>query len=222
MADPPDHFTTLGGVGTGDYRSRGSKFLAFASRLDDEAGVTGVVEDLKALHPKARHWCYAYRIGVDGNRWRANDDGEPANSAGRPILGQIDAAGLTNVLVVVVRYFGGTKLGVPGLIEAYRSAAAEALASAPRVEAIAERSLIIRTDYAHYADLLQAANQPPWRVVEMIAEQEVELRLACPASAFAGAYRNLWLVLAKAYPGEERLEEDPAGYLMEFCEAAKS
>ena len=212
MSDTPDRFTTLASVGEGLYRSRGSKFIGRAQRLDDEAALPAVLDALRGAHPKARHWCYAYRIGLSGDRWRANDDGEPGNSAGRPILGQIDAAGVTNVVVVVIRYFGGTKLGVPGLIEAYKSAAAEALAAAERLEAVIERGVEITTDYTRYNTLLQAANEAPWRVVTLVAETQVQVHVACPASDFEAAFRRLWLVLAEAYPGEERLEESPPGY----------
>ena len=120
------------------------------------------------------------------------------------------------MLVVVIRYFGGTKLGVPGLIEAYRSATAEALAAALQVEQVVETKLVIRTDYAHYADLLQAVNEAPWRVVKLEADAAVEVLIACPRSSFAEAHRQLWLVLAKAYPGEERLDESPPGYQLEL------
>ncbi len=208
----PDSYLTLGAIGEGRYSSKGSKFLAYAYRIDEEAALGAHLQALRELHHKARHWCYGYRIGLGQDRWRANDDGEPAGSAGRPILGQIDSAGLTNVLVVVVRYFGGTKLGVPGLIEAYRTAAADALARAPKVVALVERQLLIRTDYGHYASVLQAVNCEPWRVVELLAEAEVEVRIACPASLFGAAHRELWRGLAGVYAGEERVEEEILGF----------
>ena len=105
--------------------------------MESEEQVKQIVSSLKKEYHDARHHCYAYRIGKDGQQWRANDDGEPSGSAGRPILGQIDSAGLSDVLVVVVRYFGGIKLGIPGLIRAYKTSTAEALASAPVKEKIA-------------------------------------------------------------------------------------
>ena len=205
-------YRTLAAASTGLFRDRGSKFLAFAYRIDDEQEVAARVAELRSAHYKARHWCYGYRIGRSGDRWRANDDGEPANSAGRPILGQIDSAELTNVLVVVVRYFGGTKLGVSGLTTAYRTAAAEALAAGRVVEAVEERRLRIRTDYAHLSDLMQAAKTEPWRLVRQELSDSVEVVLAAPADQFETAHRRLWLVLAKAYPGEEQLDRSPTGY----------
>jgi uncharacterized YigZ family protein len=125
--DLPERYASLRSVGDGDYREKGSKFLARAWPVADEAAISAALDSLRAEHPKARHVCYAWRLGLLGQRYRANDDQEPSGSAGRPILGRIDHHGLTQVLVAVVRYFGGVKLGVPGLIHAYRSAAEDAL-----------------------------------------------------------------------------------------------
>lgn len=125
-----DTYQTIKGAASGEFRDRGSKFLAYAYPLAAAGGWQELLEALKREHPKARHHCYAYRWGTDGNNFRANDDGEPSGTAGRPILGQIDSFGLTNVVVIVVRYFGGTKLGTSGLINAYRTSAAAALANA--------------------------------------------------------------------------------------------
>ena len=105
------------------FKDKGSKFIAYAFPLTSENEVNSHIQFLKNEHHKARHWCYAWRIGVDSPKYRANDDGEPNNSAGQPIYGQILSFKLTNILVVVVRYFGGTKLGVGGLINAYKTAA---------------------------------------------------------------------------------------------------
>ena len=134
MAAPPDHFFTIEGPSFGEYKEKGSKFLAYAFRMDRESDFVQKMESVKAEHPKARHYCYAWKIGTDNNHFRANDDGEPSGSAGRPILNQILSHGLTNILIIVVRYFGGTKLGVPGLIKAYKEAAEEALNSAVKAE----------------------------------------------------------------------------------------
>lgn len=205
-------YNTIIGQSEGFFRSRGSKFHGYATRLDDESDADVYLQRLRGTHPKARHWCYAYRIGSTPDRYRANDDGEPNNVAGRPILGQIDASGLTNLLVVVVRYFGGTKLGVPGLIEAYRTAAAEAIAAAKRVEGIVERHVCIATDYAHLAPLMQAIKVAPWRTVDQTLDANVRVRVAAPADEFEEAFARLWRVLAEAYPGEEELNRSPAGY----------
>ena len=135
---------------------------------------------LRAAHHKARHWCYAYRLGTDGNRFRAYDDGEPAGSAGRPILGQIDSAGLTDVLVVVVRYFGGTLLGVPGLIHAYKSATALALAEADIIEKAVCRTVWLRCDYAHLSEALRIAKQHQAEVLQQDLQFDCRIELRIP------------------------------------------
>lgn len=112
------------------YKDKGSKFIGYAYPVKDEAAIKEKLEFIRQEHPKATHHCYAYRLGLDKNNYRTNDDGEPNGTAGKPILGQIDSIGITNTLVVVVRYFGGTKLGVSGLIDAYKETARETLAVA--------------------------------------------------------------------------------------------
>lgn len=125
-----DIYQTIVNPTTGDYRDRGSKFLAYAYPVFSEEEIRNYLEEVKKEHPKAGHHCYAYRLGVTGDDFRANDDGEPSGSAGRPILGQIDSFGLTNVLIIVVRYWGGSKLGIPGLINAYKQSTIDALSVA--------------------------------------------------------------------------------------------
>ena len=134
-------YSTIAAHVQAEIKDKGSRFIAYAYPIQSVAQVKQYVDALREEHHKARHWCYAYRLGVDGLQFRANDDGEPSGSAGRPILGQIDSAGLTDVLVVVVRYFGGTLLGVPGLIQAYKNSTAEALAIAEIVEKNIEKTV---------------------------------------------------------------------------------
>ena len=122
-----DRYDSIAGPSTGLYKDNGSKFLAFAYPVESEEEVRKHLDALRKEYFDARHHCYAYRIGHQGQLWRANDDGEPSSTAGRPILGQILSAGLSDVLVVVVRYFGGTLLGTGGLMVAYREAAKGAL-----------------------------------------------------------------------------------------------
>jgi len=125
-----DSYKTLNAPTEGFFRDRGSKFLAFAYPIEKEEDTKSLLASLRELHPKAVHHCYAYRLGLDRTHFRANDDGEPSGSAGKPILNTLYAHDLTNVLVVVARYFGGTLLGVPGLINAYKTATDEALKAA--------------------------------------------------------------------------------------------
>jgi uncharacterized YigZ family protein len=131
------------------FKEKGSKFLAYAYPLSKQEEVEDILLSLKKAHPKARHWCYAWQIGVENPTYRYNDDGEPNNSAGKPIFGQIQSFDLTYVLVVVVRYFGGTKLGVGGLVTAYRSAAKMALENAVIVERTLMEKVSLQFDYVH-------------------------------------------------------------------------
>jgi len=127
-------FLTIAQKGAGLYKEKGSKFYAFTYHVQDESEVKAIIDLLWKEHPGACHVCYAFKLGYDGKLYRAADDGEPSNSAGQPILGQINAFGVTQVLVAVVRYYGGTKLGVGGLMHAYRVAAKEALENSEVVE----------------------------------------------------------------------------------------
>lgn len=152
-------YTTIATPGTGDFRDRGSKFFAFSYPVSSVIEVKEKLQVLKKEHPKAAHHCYAYRIGTDGTQYRANDDGEPSGSAGKPILGQIDSMGLTNVLVVVVRYFGGSLLGVPGLINAYKTATAQSLETVPKTEKWIEDLFEINFDYPAMGETLYLLKQ---------------------------------------------------------------
>lgn len=134
MANILDTYHTIDEPAYGEYKEKGSKFLAFAYPMDEEESMQEYLNIARAEHHKARHFCYAYQIGLTGDRYRINDDGEPSGTAGKPILGQILSFGLTNVAIIVIRYFGGTKLGVSGLIQAYREAAKAALETAHIVE----------------------------------------------------------------------------------------
>jgi uncharacterized YigZ family protein len=147
-------YCTLAGRGEGLLKDRGSKFLAFASPVASAGDIKSILQALKKEHPKAVHHCYAWRMGTNGTEHRAVDDGEPQGSAGKPILGQIDSAGVTNSLVVVVRYFGGTLLGVPGLIAAYKGSAALAIeAAGTRVKQV-EQPIELELDYPAMGEVL--------------------------------------------------------------------
>jgi len=152
-------YKTIAAAGTGDFRDRGSKFLAYAYPIVTVQDVKEKLQQLKKEHPKANHHCVAWRIGITGDSYRATDDGEPSGSAGKPMLGQIDSMGLTNVLVVVVRYFGGTLLGVPGLINAYRTATAMALEPLPTTEKWVEEMYEISFDYPSMGEVLYLLKQ---------------------------------------------------------------
>ncbi len=142
-----DFYTTIVKPSSAEFKDRGSKFFAFAFSIKTPEDFKKELQELKKEHPKAVHHCFAYRIGTDGNNFRSSDDGEPSGTAGKPILGQIDSKGITDVAVVVVRYWGGTMLGVPGLINAYKTATALALQITPIVEKQIEVNYSIEFDY---------------------------------------------------------------------------
>lgn len=143
-----DCYKSISAPCKGIFKDKGSKFLAFAYPVDSEEQVKEIISGIRKEYFDARHHCYAYRLGLMADKWRANDDGEPSSTAGKPILGQLVANDLSDILIVVVRYFGGILLGTPGLINAYKSAAADAIANATVVEKIATVRYRIRFDYA--------------------------------------------------------------------------
>ena len=172
----------------------------------------GFVEALRKEHFKARHHCFAWRLGLDGQRFRANDDGEPSGTAGRPILGQIDAAGLTDVVVVVVRYFGGTLLGASGLIQAYRESAAEALRQARVVEKIVQDNFQITVDYGLMPELMNAIKKLDLDISRQDfndtgAEIEIGIRKSEVADKLLQMKALLWKVSAE----EAQTLEWPSG-----------
>lgn len=145
--EPFDAYKSIAGPSEGLFKDNGSRFIALAYPVETEEEVREIVSRLRKEYHDARHHCYAYRLGYKRDVFRASDDGEPSGSAGRPILGQIDSLGLSDVLVVVVRYFGGIKLGIPGLIRAYKTSSADALSQATVIEKIAARRFRLHFDY---------------------------------------------------------------------------
>lgn len=154
-----DHFFTITKTGEGLYKEKGSKFLAFAYPVTSIDEVNNKLESLRKEFHDARHYCYAYILGNEGSQIRANDDGEPNHSAGDPILGQIKSFNLTNTLIVVVRYFGGTKLGVSGLITAYKTAAEEALKNTTVVKKFITTTIKIKYSYNSTNQVMKLIDQ---------------------------------------------------------------
>jgi uncharacterized YigZ family protein len=154
-----DFYTTIEKPSHAGFKDRGSKFFAFAFPILTADDFKKQLQFLKKDHPKAVHHCFAYRIGTDGNNFRSSDDGEPSGTAGKPILGQIDSKGITNVAVIVVRYWGGTMLGVPGLINAYKTATALALQITPVVEKQIEVNYSIEFDYTQMNEVMMIMKQ---------------------------------------------------------------
>ncbi|HVZ24440.1 MAG TPA: YigZ family protein [Sediminibacterium sp.] len=166
-----DYFLTIGQTGFAEYKDRGSRFIASASPVKQTDDCKAFLQQLKQEHPKAVHHCFAYRLGQDGLVFRASDDGEPSGTAGKQILGQIDSKQLTDTMVVVVRYFGGTLLGVPGLIQAYKSATAMVLQLVPQVQKPVEACYRLSFDYSLMNEVMQLVKQTGCRVIS----QEMQL-----------------------------------------------
>jgi len=175
-----DIYYTIEKTATAEFKDRGSKFIGYACPVKTVAECKDKLNEIKRAHPKATHHCFAYRIGLDGNTWRVSDDGEPSGTAGKPILGQIDSKGLTGTLVVVVRYFGGTLLGVPGLINAYKSAASLALQMTPVVQKQVEKEYRVQFDYMGINDIMTVVRQYNCRVVKQEMQLFCYMILAIP------------------------------------------
>lgn len=182
------------------YKSKGSKFYAFTMKVTDENGVKNQLEGLRKKYPDATHHCYAYILGAQSLVFRVNDDGEPANTAGQPIYRQIKKAGFTNVLIVVIRYFGGTMLGVPGLIEAYSHSAAECLDKCIRVEKKIRELYTLACNFGHENEIYRLCRQFNVAVdVKDNAKQflaEVKIPLM-KADAFKQQVKNLYQINIK-------------------------
>lgn len=174
-----DTYNSIRTVSEGLFKDKGSRFIALAYPVETEDEVREIISSVRRKYHDARHHCYAFRLGLDGSVWRAGDDGEPSGTAGRPILGQIDSAGLSDVLVVVVRYFGGIKLGVPGLINAYRSAAADALAAADVAEKVDGSWYRIGFEYAAMPSVMKILKEMdlPQRSQSFDTECSMEVRV---------------------------------------------
>lgn len=177
-------YQTLNAPAEAEFKDKGSRFIAYAYPIFSVAEVKKWVDLQKQEHHKARHWCYAYRLGTDGLQFRANDDGEPSGSAGRPILGQIDSFELTDTLIIVVRYFGGTLLGVPSLIHAYKTAAALALSNAQIIEKNIEKTVIVRCDYPHLNDAIRIAKQNQAEIVQQDLQLDCRLTIRIPLANY--------------------------------------
>ena len=160
------------------FKEKNSKFIGYAYPITSENEVKTHIENLKKEHFSARHWCYAYQIGTETFKFRANDDGEPSNSAGMPIYGQIQSFELTNVLIVVVRYFGGVKLGVGGLISAYKTTAQLTLEEATIVEKTIDKHFKITFDYKNMNKVMRIIKEKNLEIVNQKMELNCEIEIA--------------------------------------------
>lgn len=176
------YYNSIEKTSVAEFKDRGSRFIAYAYPLKDVNDFKEKLAALKKEHPKAVHHCFAYRLGLDGNNYRVSDDGEPSGTAGKPILGQIDSRQLTNVLIVVVRYFGGTLLGVPGLINAYKSAAALALQVTPEVARPVLINYRVQFDYTQMNEVMKVVKQFDCAVLKQETQFFCSLEMGVPKS----------------------------------------
>ncbi len=170
-----DKYNTIEKKSQGYFKDKGSKFYAYAYPLQSEEEVKDIISGLKKEHHSARHFCYAWRVGTENVSFRANDDGEPSSTAGKPILGQLQSFGVTNVLLVVVRYFGGTLLGVSGLINAYRNAAADALNNAEILNKLITRKFRIDFTYNELNAVMQIIKQENFSILNTDFQESCSL-----------------------------------------------
>ena len=168
-----DTYKTIASSSHGLYKEKGSRFVSVAFPISCPDEVKPIIDKIKKEHHEARHHCYAYMIGAEKKIWRVNDDGEPSGTAGRPILGQINSFGLTNLVIVVSRYFGGTLLGVSGLINAYRTAASSALENAEKIEKTLQEYYEITYPYISMNDVMRILKE------ENIGQSEQSFDLDC-------------------------------------------
>ena len=177
-----DTYLTIQDKSEGIYTEKRSKFLAFAHPVETIDEIKDLLNDYKKKYYDARHVCYAYMLGPERTDFRANDDGEPSSTAGKPILGQINSRELTNILVVVVRYFGGVKLGTSGLIVAYREAAAEALSAATVIEKTIEETVTFTFPYVMMNSVMRVVKELNPRIVEQKYDETCIITLAIKRS----------------------------------------
>lgn len=175
-----NYYNTIEKPSFAEFKDRGSRFLAYVFPIQSADDFKKRLKSLKEEHPKAAHHCFAYRMGTDGNNFRAGDDGEPSGSAGKPILGQIDSKELTNVAVVVVRYFGGTLLGVPGLINAYKTAASLALQLTPITQRPVLVNYELQFDYTMMNEIMMVVKRFGCAVVENEAQLFCRMVIGIP------------------------------------------
>jgi uncharacterized YigZ family protein len=181
-----DHYFTIDKYATAEFKDRGSKFIAYAFHIKMIDGFKQHLKELKKEHPKAVHHCFAYRLGLDGNNFRVNDDGEPSGTAGKPILAQIDSKNLTDILVVVVRYFGGTLLGVPGLINAYKTATSLVLQLTPTIKKQVEKVYVIHFDYTQINEVMTIVKQFNCTVIQQEMQLFCKITIGIPAKHLSG------------------------------------
>lgn len=198
-----DVFKTIEAQAEGIYKEKGSRFIALAYPVTREEEIRDIIAGLKEKYYDARHHCYAWRLGAAKTHFRANDDGEPSSTAGKPILGQIQSNDLTNILIVVIRYFGGIKLGVSGLINAYREAAADVLRNAVIIEKTVDEQLRIHFSYMVMNDVMKIVKEEEPEVLERNFEMECDMLLSIRQKDMPALRARLEKIESLTFPDEE-------------------
>jgi uncharacterized YigZ family protein len=177
MMEQSDTYRTIKKPSDGIFKDRGSKFLSFAFPVSSPEEIKTLLADHRKIYHDARHHCYAYIVGADKNSWRANDDGEPSGTAGKPILGQLNSFELTNILVIVTRYFGGTLLGTSGLINAYKSATYEALSKAEIILCTVNEYYKLEFPYSEINNVMKVIKEENLNQSEQVFETDCSLNI---------------------------------------------
>lgn len=186
-----DTYKTVNKLSTGIYREKGSKFIAFACFVETESDIKTILAQKRKEYFDARHHCYAYRLGADGAIFRTNDDGEPSGTAGRPVLGQILSRSVTNVLIIVVRYFGGIKLGTSGLINAYKTAAADALDNAEIIEKTEMQTITFSFAYSAMNHVMKLIKDEKIEITEHVMNTDCRIKMLVAKSKAAAIIEKL-------------------------------
>lgn len=216
--DNPDFYTIPAYASEGEFRDRGSKFVAVLRHVRNEAEALAVVEEQAKLHFKCNHHCYAYRLGPGQDRWRANDDGEPSGTAGKPIMGQIDKAGWSDVVIVVSRYWGGTKLGASGLINAYREGARLAIEAGKSALQPLTETVELRFGYELMSPVMSALSTLDLEMAEQDFGATAVVRLELPRSTVPATVRELKAKIGGVYVEEVDEEFNVPGLTVEVLE----
>jgi uncharacterized YigZ family protein len=208
-----DTYQILSTSSEGEYKEKGSKFLSYAYPIVSIEDFELHMEEVKSLHPKARHYCYAYRLGLEGDVYRANDDGEPSGTAGKPILGQLLSQDVSDTLIVVVRYFGGTKLGASGLINAYKTAAYDAISNGQKTKKVLSDLYKLTFEYGEMGHILNVIKSLNLNITEKVFETIPYIVLEIPKSQVETKLVQLKAKLLQV--SEEQIDEETE---ISFCD----
>jgi uncharacterized YigZ family protein len=214
--DIKDTYKTIEKPSKGEYKDKGSKFIAYAFEINSEQEFKIHLDEIKKEHFKARHHCYAYAIGPNHEKYRYNDDGEPGGTAGLPIYNQIKSKNLSNIAIIVVRYFGGTKLGVPGLINAYKESTKDALKNGIIIDRYIEDTISIKYDFKYTGEIMKVINSTDAIISENNFEIIPELVIRIRKSKTADFIKNVYSAILKRDISDITTDEKIEGLKVEL------